>query len=160
MEKRKRWQFILITVVILLTIYNILPTVLFYSKPLKEPIGEKKAYEVAEQAASRVNQLEPEAISWLKSYNKLLKTKTKSIQIDPQNPELVHLTGAALGLFGPGERGDPHTVFECQLAEPGPGCEGRANGGGVAAIDFDSGGRDPGLMGLPVHELIPYDLRG
>jgi len=91
MEKRKRWQFILITVVILLTIYNILPTVLFYSKPLKEPIGEKKAYEVAYQAASRVNQLETETVSWLKSYNKLLKTKAKSIKIDEQNPELVHL---------------------------------------------------------------------
>ena len=91
MEKRKRWQFILITVVIFLTIYNILPTVLFYSKPLNEPIGEKKAYEVAYQAASRVNQLEPEAISWLKSYNKLLKTKAKSIKIDEKNPELIHL---------------------------------------------------------------------
>jgi len=91
MEKRKRWQFTLIFVVILLTIYNILPTVLFYTKPLSEPIGEKRAYEVACQAADRVNNLEPETVSWVKSYNKLLGTKAKSIKVNEQNPELVHL---------------------------------------------------------------------
>ena len=47
MEKQKRWQYYLIVAVIFLTIYNILPTVFYYTKPLKSPIDEKKAQSVA-----------------------------------------------------------------------------------------------------------------
>ena len=91
MKTRKRWQFILITAVIFLTVYNILPTVLFYTKPLGQPIGEKRADAIALQTAECVNQLETESISWLKSYSKLLGTKTKSITLDTKNPQLIHL---------------------------------------------------------------------
>ena len=91
MEKPKRWSLILIALVILLTIYNVLPTVLFYTKPLKKPIDEKRAYEVAHRAASRVNHLEIETVDWLKSFNKLLGIRARSIDIDDQNPGLIHL---------------------------------------------------------------------
>lgn len=91
MEKRKRWQFILITAVIFLTVYNILPTTFFYTKPLKHPIGEKQANKIASQAANRVNELESEAISWLKSFNKLLGINAKNIKLNEQNPQLIDL---------------------------------------------------------------------
>ncbi len=91
MKKQKRWQFILITVVVLLTLYNILPTVLYYSQPLNDPINEKRATTIALGAMERVNSLEDEALSWLKSYNKLLGTKATSITLDSDNPEIIHL---------------------------------------------------------------------
>ncbi|MGE0198500.1 MAG: protein translocase subunit SecD [Simkaniaceae bacterium] len=91
MERQKRWQFVLITVVILLTLYNILPTVLFYSKPLNHPIGEKRAEAVAKAAVNRVNALEPQAIDWLKSYNKLLGLKASTVTLDAENPQLIHV---------------------------------------------------------------------
>ncbi|NRA89647.1 MAG: protein translocase subunit SecD [Simkaniaceae bacterium] len=91
MKKQKRWQFFLIAVVVLLTFYNILPTVLFYSKPLKDPVGEKQAQVIAEKAAKRVNSLEDEALNWLHSYNKLLGIKSSSISIESDNPELIHV---------------------------------------------------------------------
>ncbi len=91
MEKRKRWQLILILTVILLTLYNILPTVLFYTKPLSQPIDKKQAFEVAKSAATRVNQLEKQSLEWLKSYTKLLGIKAKSITLDPISPKLIHL---------------------------------------------------------------------
>jgi len=91
MEKPKRWSLILVTLVILLTIYNVLPTVLFYTKPLKKSIDEKRAYEVAHRAASRVNHLETETVDWLKSFNKLLSITAQAIHIDKHNPGLVHL---------------------------------------------------------------------
>ncbi len=91
MKKQKRWQFILIAVVVLLTFYNILPTVLFYSQPLSEPINEKRATTVAHGAIDRVNGLEDSSLSWLKSYNKLLGTKVISITLDADNPEIIHL---------------------------------------------------------------------
>lgn len=91
MEKQKRWQFVLIAVVVILTLYNILPTVLFYSKPLNEPITESRATTVAQGAINRVNALENESLSWLKSYNKLLGTKPSSITLDSDNPEIIHI---------------------------------------------------------------------
>ena len=91
MEKQKRWQFVLITIVILLTLYNILPTILFYSKPLKQPIHEKRAEAIAKSAVLRVNALETESLNWLKSYNKLLDIQPQSLKLDPENPQLIHI---------------------------------------------------------------------
>ncbi|MCB1115175.1 MAG: protein translocase subunit SecD [Chlamydiia bacterium] len=91
MEKQKRWQFLLITVVLLLTIYNVLPTVLFYTKPLNAPIHEKEAASIARSAADRVNDLEDQALSWLKSYNKLLGIKGASVTLNEDNPEIIHI---------------------------------------------------------------------
>jgi len=92
MEKPKRWQFWLIISVALLTVYNILPTVFFYAKPLKQPIQESQATQIASQISERVNALEEEAISWLESFCKLLNIKPISIALDPQNPQLVTLS--------------------------------------------------------------------
>ena len=88
---RKKWQLILIMVVIALTIYNIFPTLLFYLKPLSQPINQKKGMTIAKHIVNRVNHLEKESISWLKSYNKLLGLKPLFIDLDPDNPQIIHL---------------------------------------------------------------------
>lgn len=92
MAKRKRWQFILIVAVCLLTVFNILPTIFFYAKPLKQPIGESRAKGIGYQAINRVNALEKESVEWLTSYNKLLGIKGANISLDKENPGLLHLT--------------------------------------------------------------------
>src|ERR1700733_12455030 len=92
MEKQKRWQFILILAVILLTIYNILPTIFFYSKPLTEHIDAKHAHEIAFEASERVNQLEPDSIAWLHSFSKLIGVKPTSIALSPQDPRQIDVT--------------------------------------------------------------------
>ncbi|MFN0064954.1 MAG: protein translocase subunit SecF [Chlamydiales bacterium] len=89
MENRKRWQFYLIFAVILLTIYNILPTIFFYSKPLKSPINEKKAEKIAWEIAQRVNGLETFTLSWLKAQSKNLGLKPVEIFIDQDDPGLA-----------------------------------------------------------------------
>jgi len=61
MEKQKRWQLVLIVAVIVITFYNILPTIFYYTKPLKEPINAPKAEQVAQQIAQRVNSLEEDS---------------------------------------------------------------------------------------------------
>ena len=55
MEKQKRWQFLIIVSVVLLTIYSILPTIFYYSKPLKKYINEKTAHSIALDITKRVN---------------------------------------------------------------------------------------------------------
>ena len=55
MEKKKPWQLVLIVAVLLLTIYNILPTIIYYSKPLRDPVTKERSDSVAASAIARVN---------------------------------------------------------------------------------------------------------
>lgn len=89
MEKRKRWQQILILAVLFLTVYNILPTIFFYTKPLKQSVSEQQAQGIAKRIANRVNQGEEDAKSWLNSFCKQLKIKPHSISIDEANPQHI-----------------------------------------------------------------------
>lgn len=92
MEKQKRWQFFLILAVIALTVYNILPTVFYYSNPLKNPVDAERAGKVAVQILDRVNSLEGESIEWLHAFCDLLKIKPLTIHLDKQHPEFVSVT--------------------------------------------------------------------
>ena len=92
MEKQKKWQFYLIIAVIVLTIYNILPTVFFYAKPLKSSIDAKRSQAIAEQVVTRVNDLEPQSKEWLGSFCSLLQVKPQSITVQTQQPQFVAVT--------------------------------------------------------------------
>lgn len=92
MERQKRWQLYLIITVIILTVYNILPTVFYYSKPLKSSIDEPRAKEIALNIETRVNDLEENSIEWLKSYADLLHLKPLSIALNPQAPRYVTMS--------------------------------------------------------------------
>ncbi|MBA2728708.1 MAG: protein translocase subunit SecD [Parachlamydiaceae bacterium] len=91
MEKQKRWQFYLILAVILLTLYNILPTLFYYSKPLKEPVNAERAQVVAEQIVNRVNALEGESQEWLYSFSKLLGVKPTTVAVQKDNPGIIEV---------------------------------------------------------------------
>ncbi|MBS0627266.1 MAG: protein translocase subunit SecDF, partial [Verrucomicrobia bacterium] len=92
MHKTKRWQSILILAVITLTLYNILPTIFFYTKPLGSPIDEPRANAVSIQIAKRINSLESESISWVKSFCKLLSIKPKEIKLSNENTQNIEIT--------------------------------------------------------------------
>lgn len=92
MEKQKRWQFYLIIAVLVLTLYNILPTIFFYSKPLSDPIDAPRAEHVASSIISRVNQLEDESKEWLASFCRLLGIKPASIDLVTTNTGLFQVT--------------------------------------------------------------------
>lgn len=92
MEKQKRWQLFLILAVVLLTVYNILPTIFYYANPLKKPIGEKEAKKVAMGIADRVNSLEGFTQSWLKAQSKNLGLKPTSIVLDKEDPKIAKVT--------------------------------------------------------------------
>lgn len=94
MEKQKRWQLFVIIAVCLLTLYNILPTVIYYSKPLKKPIDEQYAMKVATEIADRVNLLEKEAIEWTHAYCDLLHVKPTGVAIDKNDPSIIKVNFA------------------------------------------------------------------
>lgn len=92
MEKQKKWQFYLIIAVILLTIYNILPTVFYYAKPLSSPIDQARASAISKQIVERINQLEPEAENWLASFCKLINVKPLAISTNTEQPQFTNLS--------------------------------------------------------------------
>lgn len=89
MKKQKKWQLYLIFVVITLTVYNILPTVFYYTKPLNQPIEEKRAEQIAVSISKRVNQLEEEAEKWLYSFCHLIEVKPQAVALDTNQPQLI-----------------------------------------------------------------------
>ncbi|MBS0622774.1 MAG: protein translocase subunit SecD [Verrucomicrobia bacterium] len=91
MDTRKRWHLWLIVCVLALTLYNILPTVFFYARPLNEPIGPQTGQQVAEQIAQRVNHLEKESVDWVKAYAKNLGISPKQVAIAPNDPKLIEV---------------------------------------------------------------------
>lgn len=84
MEKRRKWQLFLILAVIGLTIYNILPTVFYYCKPLKSPITENQATQIAMAIEKRVQGLQKGSKEWLSSFCELLHLKPQSISEEGQ----------------------------------------------------------------------------
>ena len=91
MEKQKRWQLYLILAVIILTLYNILPTIFYYSKPLKDPITATHAESVAAEIADRANVLEEDAVDWIYSFSKLLSVKPLAVATSPTNPQVIEV---------------------------------------------------------------------
>ncbi|MBA3602887.1 MAG: protein translocase subunit SecD [Parachlamydiaceae bacterium] len=92
MEKQKKWQFYMILAVIALTLYNILPTIFYYTKPLKADIDSKYAKEVALDIVERVDALENDSKEWLYSFNNLLGISPQSIELQKDNPRLIEVT--------------------------------------------------------------------
>ncbi len=92
MEKLKKGHLILIATVVLLTIYNILPTLIYYAKPLSKPINQKQALQIAEQAISRVDVMQKESLGWLTSFTKHIGLKPKSINTIDNNSQLIELS--------------------------------------------------------------------
>lgn len=91
MEKQKRWQLYLIVAVLLLTLYNILPTIIYYSKPLNEPVDAKQAHQVAENIIQRVDSLEEQSEAWLTSFAKLLHVHPESIALSESDPRIIEV---------------------------------------------------------------------
>jgi len=92
MEKQKRWQFFLIIAVMLVTLYNILPTIIYYSKPLRSPINAAAAKEITNDIASRVNVLESDSLDWVRSFTNLLGVKPTTMSLDKDDPSVIHIS--------------------------------------------------------------------
>lgn len=110
MEKRKPWQLYVILTVVLLTLINILPTIFYYSNPLKEPITEEQAKVVAVDIVERVQKLEQDSIDWLRAYTKHLNLSATSIQQVPNSPALIEVSF---------ESGEHTNIFRRMLSDAG-----------------------------------------
>lgn len=92
MEKQKRWHLYLILAVCALTLYNILPTLFYYSQPLKKPISAKESIKVSSEIVDRVDSLEGFTVDWLAAQSKNLGLKPLKIGLDPENPKIATIS--------------------------------------------------------------------
>lgn len=89
MKKRSRWPFWVIIAVCALTFYNILPTLIFYSKPLDKPLTESESKMISKEIIERLHQQEEDAVDWVKSYCKHLGMNYKNVSWDPELPSHI-----------------------------------------------------------------------
>lgn len=73
--KRKKWHYILICAVTLLTLFNVLPTVIYYAKPLDQPIGSSGAIAIAKSAVRRIERTCQASLDFVQSVAKLIGVK-------------------------------------------------------------------------------------
>jgi SecD/SecF fusion protein len=92
---QKRKALYVILAVSALTLYNILPTLFFYSNNLNAPIGKAKALTESKNIAKRVNKLENETVKWIESYCNLLHIKSPKISFTKKDPDLVNVSFSA-----------------------------------------------------------------
>ncbi len=79
MRKGRKWQFISILAVAVLTIYNILPTLFFYSKPLADPLSKSSAEKSIVAIEQRIDQMSQESVDWILSYCKHIGISPKKV---------------------------------------------------------------------------------
>jgi SecD/SecF fusion protein len=91
MDRPKRWHFWIIGLVVLLAIYNILPTLFYYGRPLRDPIDQGRAMVVAQEVVQRVNGLEQESVEWLGAYSRHLGLHPVAIEADATDPRLIRV---------------------------------------------------------------------
>ena len=85
MDKKRKWQFALILTVILLTIYNILPTLFYYFQPLGSPVSQSVAEKTALDIAARVDQVR---IGFDRVVTLLLRSTRRSPSVDSNRSQL------------------------------------------------------------------------
>ncbi len=90
--QQKRKALFVILAVSALTLYNILPTIFFYTKNLKGEITKSVSEKIATDIAKRVNTLEGESIAWIHSYCKLLHLKPTKVSLKEKNPDAINVT--------------------------------------------------------------------
>lgn len=89
METRKRWQLGLIIAVCLITLYNILPTLIYYLQPLKDSIDEERAQRIIKENICRIHALEEESIQWVHSFCACIGVKPTAIEQRPTEPSII-----------------------------------------------------------------------
>ncbi|MEL7431715.1 MAG: protein translocase subunit SecD [Chlamydiota bacterium] len=91
MKTVKRWHIFLILFVATLTIYNILPTIFYYSQPLQKPIDQEKALHVSKEIFSRIDQVDQDTRSWIHSFCTSLGFSPKSLEVDQNFPAKLRI---------------------------------------------------------------------
>lgn len=90
MEKQKRWHLYAIIAVFVWTLYTILPSIIFYSKPLDRPIDEKGALLLEDSIVDRLDKFNQSSIDWIYSFCNMVGISPKNVHIDDKDPSSMY----------------------------------------------------------------------
>ena len=92
MAKNTRWQLFVILLVLAWTLYNIFPTILYYTKPLSRPVHQDEVLKIEQNILERLKEKPQDTIDYLKSFCSLVNVHPVSIVADPNDTTFITLT--------------------------------------------------------------------
>lgn len=93
MEHKQRWRLLLILLVLFFAIYNVLPTAIYYSKPLTSQIDESKALAIGEQVAERIAREDQLLLDRIRSFAEQAGISFSEIAFAPNDTSTILCKG-------------------------------------------------------------------
>ena len=90
MEKVKRWHFVVIFAVLAWTVYTILPSAIYYTKPLDRPIDSPQASVIESEIVSRLDALKADSIDWIYAFCNMIGVTPKNVHLDEKDPASIY----------------------------------------------------------------------
>ena len=91
MEKIKRWHLAVIAAVLGWTLYTILPSIIYYTKPLDQPVDAKQASTIESGIVTRLEDLKQDSIDWVYAFCKMVGVVPKKVVINQNDPGSIDL---------------------------------------------------------------------
>lgn len=91
LEKRKKWHSYLIFFVLVFALYNVIPTIIYYSKPLNKTIDSKEASTIVERIVTKVEEDRGFVSQQVNKLISCLKISPKSVQFLGKSKSIVDI---------------------------------------------------------------------
>ena len=89
---KTRKSLLIIAAVTAITLYNIMPTLLYYRNNLTTSFTESFGLKRAAEIGKRVNAIESDSEQWIYSYCKLLNIKHPKVELDKERSDLIKVS--------------------------------------------------------------------
>ncbi len=83
------WRLWTILAALLVTIFQIAPTIIYYARPLRGEVTSQQAAQIGRDLIKRAERLEKETLSWINQLCKECSQKPSSIELDPSDPKRI-----------------------------------------------------------------------
>lgn len=89
--KRTTWQIWFVFTALMLTVFYLFPTIVYYARPLTSKIDQNQADRIAKSAIARAQNYEGQTLCWIKDLCKRLGEIPEKIEWTGDDPQLIHI---------------------------------------------------------------------
>lgn len=89
MEKKQRWRLIVILLVLSFALYNVLPTLFYYMRPLSSAVTQERGEEIAKEIAVRINDDTEALLGRIKSFADQAGISFSKLEVDSKDPSTI-----------------------------------------------------------------------
>lgn len=91
MEKRKKWHSYLIFFVLVFALYNVIPTIIYYSKPLNKTIDSKEASTIVQRIVTKIEKDRGFVSQQVNKLISCLKISPRSVRLLGESKSIVNI---------------------------------------------------------------------